>query len=96
MLRVVPSSNPNDTATFVTVDQRKKQVTLFDPTFLTSNYVTPANRRTGVTAPKMFAFDAIFGQDSTQVCIISLFVRCSGRGRGGDVKRMGEGKGGNS
>ena len=78
MLRVVPSSNPNDTATFVTVDAKKKQVTLFDPTFLTSNYVTPANRRTGVTAPKMFAFDNVFGQDSTQV-----------RGRGKAAKLFG-------
>ncbi|XP_033104038.1 kinesin-like protein KIF26B isoform X3 [Anneissia japonica] len=73
MLRVVPSSNPHDTATFVTVDQKKKQVTLFDPSFMT-NPASSSNRRTGVTAPKMFAFDSVFPQDSSQaeVCAASI------------------------
>ncbi|XP_022092907.1 kinesin-like protein KIF26B isoform X4 [Acanthaster planci] len=70
MLRVVPSGNPTDNATFVTVDTKKKQVTLFDPTFL-SGFITPANRRAGVAAPKMFAFDAIFPQDASQAEVCS-------------------------
>ncbi|XP_071963357.1 uncharacterized protein [Antedon mediterranea] len=73
MLRVVPSSNPHDTATFVTVDQKKKQVTLFDPSFMT-NPLSTSSRRTGVAAPKMFAFDSVFPQDSSQaeVCAASI------------------------
>ncbi|XP_038078425.1 uncharacterized protein LOC119745861 isoform X2 [Patiria miniata] len=70
MLRVVPSGNPTDNATFVTVDTKKKQVTLFDPTFL-SGFITPANRRAGVAAPKMFAFDAIFPQEASQAEVCS-------------------------
>ena len=69
MLRVIPSSNPGDNSTYVTVDTKKKQVTLFDPTFL-SGFITPANRRAGVAAPKMFAFDAIFPQESSQVSFV--------------------------
>ncbi|XP_072172332.1 uncharacterized protein [Diadema setosum] len=73
MLRVVPSTNPNDTATFVTVDTKKKQVTLFDPSFLTG-HVSTAGRRAGVAAPKMFAFDAVFPHDASQaeVCAGSV------------------------
>lgn len=67
MLRVIPSGNPCDTATFVTVDTKKKQVTLFDPSFLTG-HVSTAGRRAGVAAPKMFAFDAVFPHDASQVC----------------------------
>lgn len=66
MLKLVPSSNPNDSSSCVTVDTKKKQVTLFDPTAL-SGFVTPAGRRAGVAAPKMFAFDNIFEQDASQV-----------------------------
>ncbi|XP_063958829.1 kinesin-like protein KIF26B isoform X1 [Lytechinus pictus] len=73
MLRVIPSSTPSDTATFVTVDTKKKQVTLFDPSFLTG-HVSTAGRRAGVAAPKMFAFDAVFPQDASQaeVCAGSV------------------------
>eukprot|EP00057_Strongylocentrotus_purpuratus_P011964 XP_011666438.1 PREDICTED: kinesin-like protein KIF26A isoform X5 [Strongylocentrotus purpuratus] len=73
MLRVIPSGNPCDTATFVTVDTKKKQVTLFDPSFLTG-HVSTAGRRAGVAAPKMFAFDAVFPHDASQaeVCAGSV------------------------
>ncbi|KAJ8045273.1 Kinesin-like protein KIF26B [Holothuria leucospilota] len=73
MLKLVPSSNPNDSASFVTVDTKKKQVTLFDPSAL-SGFVTPAGRRAGVAAPKMFAFDNIFPQDASQMEICSNSV----------------------
>lgn len=50
---------------FLTLDKRKKQVTLIDPSVC--NGLTPEDRRVGVAAPKMFAFDAIFSQDDSQV-----------------------------
>ncbi|XP_071832300.1 uncharacterized protein [Apostichopus japonicus] len=73
MLKLVPSSNPNDSSSCVTVDIKKKQVTLFDPTAL-SGFVTPAGRRAGVAAPKMFAFDNIFEQDASQMEVCSNSV----------------------
>ncbi|CAG9859814.1 unnamed protein product [Phyllotreta striolata] len=49
---------------FLALDKRKKQVTLIDPAVC--NGLTPEDRRVGVAAPKMFAFDAIFSQDDSQ------------------------------
>jgi hypothetical protein len=54
------------TASFFSVDSRKKQVTLFDPAACGGS-AAPEDRRVGVAAPKMFAFDAIFTQDDSQV-----------------------------
>jgi hypothetical protein len=51
---------------FFSVDSRKKQVTLFDPVACGGS-AAPEDRRVGVAAPKMFAFDAIFTQDDSQV-----------------------------
>ncbi|XP_077995110.1 uncharacterized protein LOC144448694 [Glandiceps talaboti] len=66
MLRVCPSPHQYEGGSFLTIDPRKKQVTIYDPTFLNNGYVTPAHRRAGIVAPKMFAFDAIFSQDASQ------------------------------
>ncbi|KAB0799044.1 hypothetical protein PPYR_06924 [Photinus pyralis] len=57
---------------FFNLDKRKKQVTLMDPS--TCGSVAPEDRRVGVAAPKMFAFDAIFSQDDsqTEVCSSAL------------------------
>lgn len=72
MLRV---SNPTQNAVadtgggsnnFFSLDKRKKQVTLVDPSILNGSSA-PEDRRVGVAAPKMFAFDAIFSQDDSQV-----------------------------
>lgn len=52
-------------ASFFSVDSRRKQVTLFDPAACGST-ATPEDRRVGVAAPKMFAFDAIFTQEDSQ------------------------------
>lgn len=52
-------------ASFLSVDPRHKQLTIFDPS--ASGYVTAANRRAGVAAPKMFAFDAVFSPDDSLV-----------------------------
>lgn len=46
------------------IDQRKKQVTVYDP--LSNGYTAPS-RRAGTAPPKMFAFDATFGQDDSLV-----------------------------
>ena len=54
------------TVSFFSVDNRKKQVTLFDPAACGGS-AAPEDRRVGVAAPKMFAFDAIFTQDVSQV-----------------------------
>ncbi|XP_064483793.1 uncharacterized protein LOC135396642 isoform X2 [Ornithodoros turicata] len=82
MLRVCPasttaSSAPGDGRSFLSLDARKKQVTLYDPSASTSSSPETPNAtaaRLGVAAPKMFAFDAIFSQDDTQteVCSTSL------------------------
>ncbi|KAH1019392.1 hypothetical protein HUJ04_009218 [Dendroctonus ponderosae] len=79
MLRV---SNPTQNAVadtgggsnnFFSLDKRKKQVTLVDPSILNGSSA-PEDRRVGVAAPKMFAFDAIFSQDDSQseVCSSAL------------------------
>ncbi|GLH09814.1 Kinesin-like protein CG14535 [Gryllus bimaculatus] len=58
------------TSSFFSVDARRKQVTLFDPAACGGSSA-PEDRRIGVTAPKMFAFDAIFAQDASQTEICS-------------------------
>ena len=64
LLRISPSF-PGETNSFLKVDQKKKQVTLYDPTAI--SHVSQKYRRMGVAAPKMFAFDSIFEPDSSQV-----------------------------
>jgi hypothetical protein len=80
MLRVSnPTSGPGAEGcsnTFFSLDKRKKQVNLIDPSTCGSSSA-PEDRRVGVAAPKMFAFDAIFSQDDSQV----IWKRwCSGIG----------------
>lgn len=71
MLRVStpPGNSSLDTSAnnFFSLDKRKKQVTLVDPS-VCGGSAAPEDRRVGVAAPKMFAFDAIFSQDDSQVC----------------------------
>ncbi|XP_068907852.1 kinesin-like protein CG14535 isoform X3 [Tenebrio molitor] len=77
MLRVSnPTSGPGAEGcsnTFFSLDKRKKQVNLIDPSTCGSSSA-PEDRRVGVAAPKMFAFDAIFSQDDsqTEVCSSAL------------------------
>jgi len=61
MLRV----SPGDGGSFFNADKRKKQVTLVDPTSGQSS--SAEDRRPTVAAPKMFAFDAIFTEEDSQV-----------------------------
>ena len=64
MLRIGPSF-PGETSSFMKVDQKRRQVTLYDPS--TVGHVSQTHRKMGVAAPKMFAFDSIFESDCTQV-----------------------------
>ena len=66
-----PSCTASGTASFFSVDSRRKQVTLFDPAAC-GGTAAPEDRRVGVAAPKMFAFDAIFTQDDSQVTFYIL------------------------
>lgn len=51
-------------ANFMSVDQKHRQLTLIDPN---APPASDGSRRVGVAAPKMFAFDALFTQEDTQV-----------------------------
>ncbi|KAG1654119.1 Kinesin-like protein KIF26B [Nymphon striatum] len=84
MLRIPPVSQNSDSgSSFISLDSRKKQVTVYDPS--TCGFVnnpksgngqsqTSVAGRSRVTAPKIFAFDAIFSQDDsqTEVCCSAL------------------------
>lgn len=71
MLRVWPAQGAQrsaESAAFLKVDPRKKQVTLYDPAPGPPGSTGP--RRAATTAvPRMFAFDAVFPQDSEQVSL---------------------------
>ncbi|XP_066550067.1 kinesin-like protein KIF26A isoform X2 [Amia ocellicauda] len=72
MMRICPSLGPNDTSesmSFLKVDPRKKQLTLYDPS--ANGHSNSGHRRAVVAAPKMFAFDAVFTQDASQVEVCS-------------------------
>lgn len=61
MLRV----SSGEGGSFFNADKRKKQVTLVDPS--SGQTSTAEDRRPTVAAPKMFAFDAIFTEEDSQV-----------------------------
>lgn len=70
MLRVGASGEgpfTSGTQTFA-MDKRKKQVSLCETA---PSATAPEDRKVGVAAPKMFAFDAIFSQDDSQTEICS-------------------------
>ena len=64
MLRIGPSF-PGERGSFMKVDAKRKQVTLYDPS--TVGHVSQTHRKMGVAAPKMFVYDAIFESDASQV-----------------------------
>ncbi|XP_039199266.1 kinesin-like protein KIF26A isoform X2 [Crotalus tigris] len=71
MMRICPSQGTHDTSesmSFLKVDSRKKQITLYDPSTSGSN---ASHRRGAVAVPKMFAFDAVFPQDASQAEVCS-------------------------
>ncbi|XP_075782579.1 kinesin-like protein KIF26A isoform X2 [Pelodiscus sinensis] len=72
MVRICPSQGPHDTSesmSFLKVDPRKKQITLYDPS--ASGPSSLGHRRGTVAVPKMFAFDAVFPQDASQAEVCS-------------------------
>ena len=73
MLRV--SGDPSASA-FLSVDKKRKQLTLQEPAAATANVAaqqSSEDRRVGVSAPKMFAFDGLFTPEDTQVGAIDFF-----------------------
>ncbi|NXA39388.1 KI26A protein, partial [Eudromia elegans] len=72
MVRICPSQGAHETSesmSFLKVDPRKKQITLYDPA--TSGPSSIGHRRGIVAVPKMFAFDAVFPQDASQAEVCS-------------------------
>lgn len=69
MMRICPSLGATDSSesqSFLKVDSRKKQLTLYDPA--SSPHSGSGHRRSATVAvPKIFAFDAVFTQDASQV-----------------------------
>lgn len=54
-----------DSSSFLKADPRKKQITLYDP--LSCGGQNAFQKRGTQIPPKMFAFDAVFPQDASQV-----------------------------
>jgi kinesin family protein 26 len=68
MLRV--SDNPPDgdkSASCLSIDKKKRQVTLSEPTTTQNAASSGADRGPMVLAPKMFAFDALHTNEDSQV-----------------------------
>uniref|UniRef100_A0A8D1HE60 Kinesin motor domain-containing protein n=1 Tax=Sus scrofa TaxID=9823 RepID=A0A8D1HE60_PIG len=73
MLRIWPEQGAQRSAestSFLKVDPRKKQVTLYDPAAGPPGSAG-SRRATPAAMPKMFAFDAVFPQDSEQAEVCS-------------------------
>jgi len=70
ILRVTKGADEQPAATaepgnnFMSVDKKHRQLTLIDPN---APPASDGSRRVGVAAPKMFAFDALFTQEDSQV-----------------------------
>ncbi len=72
MLRICPMEI-NQSESFLSIDPRKKQVTVYDPA--QSGIMTSAHRKPGINPPKMFGFDACFSQDDSMVRIFYYRIR---------------------
>ncbi|KAK9507344.1 hypothetical protein O3M35_007220 [Rhynocoris fuscipes] len=74
MLKVAGCSESSADSSHLNVDSRKRQVTLFDPAVGDTASLAPEDRRLGVAAPKMFAFDAIFTEQEAkgELCSTAL------------------------
>ncbi|KAM6219414.1 kinesin-like protein KIF26B [Rhynchocyon petersi] len=66
MLRICSTlaRDTSESSSFLKVDPRKKQITLYDP--LTCGGQNAFLKRSNQVPPKMFAFDAVFPQDASQ------------------------------
>ncbi|XP_022431661.1 kinesin-like protein KIF26A isoform X2 [Delphinapterus leucas] len=73
VLRIWPAQGAQrlaESTSFLKVDPRKKQVTLYDPATGPPGCTGPRHATTAAV-PKMFAFDAVFPQDSEQAEVCS-------------------------
>lgn len=94
MMRICPSleaADSSESQSFLKVDSRKKQLTLYDPA--SSPHSGSGHRRSATVAvPKIFAFDAVFTQDASQVranmCVCLVLLS-----RGGGCFRFSRAKG---
>ncbi|KAK9411835.1 kinesin-like KIF26B [Crotalus adamanteus] len=66
MLRICSTlaRDSSESSSFLKVDPRKKQITLYDP--LSSGSQNAFQKRSTQVPPKMFVFDAVFPQDASQ------------------------------
>ncbi|XP_057714765.1 kinesin-like protein KIF26A isoform X3 [Corythoichthys intestinalis] len=74
MMRICPSLEATDSSesqSFLKVDSRKKQVTLYDPASSPPHSSSAHRRSATVAVPKIFAFDAVFTQDASQAEVCS-------------------------
>lgn len=69
MLRVSDNQPEDKTVSYLSIDKKKRQVTLSEPTSSqTAQSSTSAQERGPmVSAPKMFAFDALHTSEDSQV-----------------------------
>uniref|UniRef100_A0A8C9K8N4 Kinesin family member 26B n=1 Tax=Panthera tigris altaica TaxID=74533 RepID=A0A8C9K8N4_PANTA len=79
MLRICSTlaRDTSESSSFLKVDPRKKQITLYDP--LTCGGQNVFQKRGNQVPPKMFAFDAVFPQDASQVGVgdtQAVFLPC--------------------
>lgn len=80
MLRVSDNPPDGDKNTFLSIDKKKRQVTLSEPA--SQQPTTPGSSQSAslqerapmVSAPKMFAFDALHTNEDSQVLIIKLLI----------------------
>ncbi|XP_016133662.1 kinesin-like protein KIF26B [Sinocyclocheilus grahami] len=72
MVRVCPSSpvSAAESSSFLKVDSRKKQVTIMDPAVNSQQNQTQKRGSSNQVPPKMFAFDAAFSHDASQVKVM--------------------------
>lgn len=74
MLRVCDNAEEVSGSGILGLDKRRKQVTLIDPGGTTPSGITPQERRVGISAPKMFAFDCVFEEDDDQVLYLVFLL----------------------
>lgn len=63
-------SNPPEDgqpASILNVDKKKKQIALYEPATVNVSTDNPDERKSSTSAPKMFAFDALFSDEDPQV-----------------------------
>lgn len=85
MLRISDYPPENSTSSFLSIDRKKRQVTLSESTSITNipstsptlNASSTQERERGpmVAAPKMFAFDSLFTNEDTQVSP-NIYLTC--------------------